>query len=269
MFNWIRRAFPRTGDDARRRMIDLVDALNAATSGGKPAATARLLGKLKLPSGTLVLGDPQSMPALEITGAGGEAAISASLRRYPSGDESVMALTLRFGDATGEASRRKIGVLAIDSAKLVVADKDDFEKHWTCVGRDRIGKISTARGDTLVRMLTKRFKLRTVPENVLSARIVGPVSEQLENQITEFLQADPRYAQYPFLHFNVQTNNSFERVNDLTRSWAFIPVGNADTPLMFVCVTGHGDGSYEVQGEFVGDKLRLVSIVFIEDDTSP
>ena len=215
----------------------------------------------------MVLGDPQYMPGLEIPNvAADEVSISASLWQYPDGSQTVTSLTLGFGEPTGNGPRRKIGEVAIDSAKLVVADKDDFHRHWTDAGKDRIGEISTARDETLLRTLMKHFKLKTVPINPIKARIVGQVSERLEGEITAFLKADSRYAAYPFLHFRVRTNNSFERANSLTKGWDFIPVGNTDTPLMFVCGTGHGDGCYRVQGEFAGERIRVVSISFIEDE---
>ena len=64
-------------------------------------------------------------------------------------------LTIRFGKEAIGDSRRKIGEVAIDSAKLVVADKADIQEHWTEVGKDRIGVIplSTLRDDTLLRKL--------------------------------------------------------------------------------------------------------------------
>src|SRR5207244_1846209 len=109
-------------------------------------------------SGTLALGDPQYMPGLEVPNvAVDEVEISASLWRYPSGAETVAALRLGLGEQTGGGSTRKIGEVGIDSAKLIVADKGDVEEHWTETGKDRIGVISTAPDDTVLRMLAKRF----------------------------------------------------------------------------------------------------------------
>jgi hypothetical protein len=194
-----------------------------------------------------------------------EVAISASLRQYPSGAPMVTALRLDLGEATGNGDRRKVGEVGIDSATLVVADKADIEEHWTETGTDRIGVISTARDDTVLRLLTKRFKLRTVRTNPIRAEVVGPVSEQLEAEIEGFLKADPKYAAFPYMHFRVETNNSFERTNLASKAWDFIPVGNNPEPLMFVCGTGRGDGCYDVLGHYDGDIPRALTITFIED----
>jgi hypothetical protein len=159
-----------------------------------------------------VLGDPQYVSGLEVPNIiADEVEISASLWRYPSGAETVTALRLRFGEPLGGGDHRKIGEVGIDSAKLVVADKRDIEEHWTETGKDRIGVVSTAPDDTVLGLLTKRFNLRTDRVNAVRAEVIGPVSEHLEAEIESFLKADPRYANYPFLHFYVQTNNSFDR----------------------------------------------------------
>jgi hypothetical protein len=212
------------------------------------------------------LADPQYVPGLEVPNiAANEAVISLSLRRYPSGTALVNTLTLRLGDGASCESRRKIGEVAIDSAKLVVADRAEIEEHWTEVGRDRIGVICTARDDTVLRLLTKRFKLKTVQVHGARADVVGTVSEQLEEEIEAYLKSKPEYAKYPFIYFHVQTNNSFDRANYMAKAWDFMPVGNGLAPLMFVCGTGYGDGVYDVQCEFSGDIPRVLYITFTDD----
>src|SRR5262249_12235172 len=188
----------------------------------------------------------------------------AYLWRSPSGAGTLTSLRRSFGERAGDATRRKVGEVGIDSAKLVVADKADIEEHWTETGKDRIGVISTAPNDTVLRLLTKRFKLKTVRVNPVRAEVVGPVSEELTAEIEAFLKADPKYADYPFMYFHLQTNNSFDRANYMKKDWQFMPVGNRPEPLMFVCGTGRGDGCYEVQGQFDGDVPRLLTVTFIE-----
>jgi hypothetical protein len=266
MFGWLRRIFQRSDYNERQILYQTVDALNAAAGGGQPSVTTRFLGHLKLRSSTVVLGDPQFAPELEIPNiVGAEIAISATLWSYPSGEETVTALKIWLGDARDGGPPRKIGEVGIDSAKLALADKADIEDHWAEVGKDRIGVISTARNDTVLRKLTKRFRLQTVRVNPVRAQVVGPVSEELTKEIEGYLKEDPEYADYPFLYFRVQTNNSFERALFVRKAWDFIPVGNADAPLMFVCGTGRGDGVYDVQCTFSTDVPCLLSITFIED----
>jgi hypothetical protein len=252
--------------EVRQRFYKTLDNLSAEAGGGKPAVTERFLGTLKLHSGTLALGDPQCLPSLEVPNiAATEVGISAKLWRYPFGRETVIALTITLGEEANGGSRRKIGEVGIDSAKLVVADKADIDEHWTDVGKDRIGVISTAPDDTVLRMLTKRFNLKTVQVNFVRAEVVGPVSESLATEIEDYLKSIPQCAKFPFLHFSLQTNSSFDRVNFMEESYRFIPVGNARTPLMFVCGTGRGDGVYDIQCEFSGEVPRVLSIEFIED----
>jgi hypothetical protein len=266
MFTWLRRFFGRSADDERRQFLAMIHALNANAGGGEPVAIRRHLGRLKLRSGTLVLCDPQYVPGVKIPNiVADEVEISASLWKYPSGAEMVTALRLGLGEATQAVACRKIGEVAIDSAKLVVADKLDIEEHWTDTGKDRIGVISLAPDDTLLKLLTKRFKLKTVRVNVVRAEVVGTVSQDLEAEIEAFLKADPRYADFPYMHFCVQTNNSFDRVNYMSSGWELMPVGNSPEPLMFVSGTGRGDGWYDVLCEFDGETPRGLIVPFIEE----
>src|SRR5262245_43317366 len=265
MFDWLRRIFGRSHGDKRQGFFATRDALNVLSGGGEPVTVKRRLGRLKLRSGTLSLSDPQYATDLEIPNIAAKVvAISASLWRYPSGMQTVKSLRLRLGDRIG-GDRRIIGQVGIDSAKLIVADKADIEEHWTATGKDRIGVISTAPDDTVLRLLKKRFKLKTFRANNVRAQVVDPVSEQLEADIEAFLQADPRYAGFTLPYFHVQTNNSFDRAIFMRGAWQFMPVGNNPEPLMFVCDTGRGDGCYDVKGQFEGDILRRLTITFIDD----
>ncbi len=266
MFDWLRRVSGRSDGDERQWFFGTIDALNAEAGGGQPIAIKKSLGRLKLRSGTLALGDPQYVPGLEVPNVtADEVEISASLWRYPSGAETVTGLSLSLGGPQGSGAQRKVGEVEIDSAKLVVADKADIENHWAETGKDRIGVISTAPDDTVLRLLTKRFKLKTRRVNRVRAEVVGPVSEQLAAEIEAFLKADPKYADYPFMYFHLQTNNSFDRANYMNREWQFMPIGNSPEPLMFVCGTGRGDGCYDVQGQFDGDVPRVLTVTFVDD----
>jgi hypothetical protein len=266
MFEWLRRVLQQFSGDERQSFFETVDALNSQFGGGQPTVTTELLGNLRLRSGTLALADPQYVPGLEVCNiAAREVQILAKLWRYPTGIACVAALTVRLGDESDGDSWRRIGEVAIDSAKLVIADKADIEEHWTEVGRDRIGVISTAPDDTVLRMLAKRFDLDTVQINAVRAEVVGPVSEQLEEEIEIYLKSRTKYSQFPFLYFYVETNSSFDRANDIEKAWDFIPIGNENTPLMLVCGTGRGDGVYDVRCAFSGEIPRTLSITFIGD----
>jgi hypothetical protein len=52
----------------------------------------------------------------------------------------------------------------------------------------------------------------------------------------------------------------------MEEGWGFLPVGNADAPLMFVCQTGHGDGVYNVECKYAGNVPRVLSVRFVDDE---
>ncbi len=267
MFEWLKRAFSHRQDDERRRFFELVDALNARASGGTPTTVERRLGTLRIHSGVLAIGDPQDMPSVEIPDIdAAEVSISARLWRYPSGSANVVGLAMSIGDDSQCDVSCKVGELAIDSAKVIVADRADIREYWTETGLDRIGVISTARDKTVLRELTRRFKLKTTQVNVVRAEVVGAVSKSLEQEIEDYLRSIPEYARYPFMQFYVQTNNSFDRANFMNKAWEFMPVGNAEFPVMFVCGTGRGDGRYDVRCRYCGNRPRVVTIDFIGDE---
>jgi hypothetical protein len=266
MFEWLRRILLQSGKDERQQFYETIDDLNAKAHGGKPTLVTKYLGSLPIRSGALALTDPQYVPGLDVLNiASDRAEISATLWEYPSRAATVTALTLQFGDGESDC-RRKIGEVPIDSAKIVIADKADLDEHWAEVGKDRIGVIPTALEGSVLHSLKRRFKLKTVHTNSTRAEVVGPVSEQLEQEIEAWVKSDPRRADFPYMYFRVQTNNSFDRALFLNKTWDFIPVGNEARPLMFVCETGRGDGTYDVECEYAANVPRILSIRFIDDE---
>lgn len=267
MFDWLKRIFGQFHDDKRQRFFGTIDTLNAVGTGGAPTTIERHLGKLAIRSGVLAFGDPQSLPSVEIPNIDtNEVSISGKLWQYPSGSAMVIGLTIHLGNGSQCDAPRKIGELGIDSAVLVIADKSDIVEHWTESGKERIGVISTARDDRLLRNLKKKFQLKTRQVNPVRAELVDPVSTNLEQDIENYLMSIPEYAQFPFMYFYVQTNNSFQRTISMNKPWDFMPVGNDELPRMFVCGTGRGDGLYNVLARYTGDVPRIVTITFLEDD---
>lgn len=267
--SWIRGPVKmgRSEDDAHRNLLGMLDKLNAAAGGGEPTTTEQQLGTLRIRSGILSIGDPLNVSDVEISNIDShEVSISAKLWQYPSGAETVIGLTINIGRDSPSDPPRNVGRLGIDSATLVVTDKAAIDEHWTNTGKVRIGVISTAPDDKLLRKLEKRFNVKTVQINPVRAEIEGPVSETLEQEIENYLKSIPEYAQFPYMHFRVETNNSFDRAIQMDKPWEFMPVGNDDLPLMFVCGTGRGDGLYDVNCSYAGDAPRIVSIDFIDDD---
>ncbi len=266
MFAWLRRLMAPSKADQLRQFLKMVDELNARAGGGEPLETKEHLCRLKIRSGSIVLSDPQYLPGLEIQKIDADSIdIAATVWRYPAGHTLIAAIQLDWSGPVDNLVERKIGEVAIDSAKLVIADKADIDEHWTVMGKDRIGVITTAPHETLLRELMERFHLKTVQVNMFRAEVVGAISSELEEAIYDFLKSDQRYANLPFLHFHVQTNNSFDRANFMSSPWALMPVGNLPEPKMLVCGTGRGDGRYDVRGKFDRDTPKSLSINFIDD----
>jgi len=194
MLNWLKRIFGESKESKRQRFLEMVDEMNASANRGPPTIVERPLGTLKLRSGVLAFGDPQCVPSLEIPNIDADKAlISARLWQYPSGGAMVAALRIELGNSSSCDPPQAVGALGIDSAALVVADKADISEHWTDTGKDRIGVISTAPDDKLLRDLQRRFKLKTVRANIVRAEIVGPVPESLEHEINTYLKSIPKY----------------------------------------------------------------------------
>lgn len=247
-----------------RKFFGMIDGRNDEVHDGSPEVIEYEMGQLSVPSNTLAIGDPQYLPALNVSGlATGVATLSATLWQYPSRATTLIALHITSDPATGSDHEQQVGEIGIDSAKVVVADKEALAEYWTETGKDRIGVVSTARDQKLLKILSKRFKLRFEPVAAIRAEAAEPISEELEKEILSYLETIPRYADFTFMYFHVRTNNSFDRVNFMHQAWGFMPIGNADQPEMFACTTGRGDGVYPVTARYAGDKVVAVTIPFI------
>jgi hypothetical protein len=244
MVDWFRFVKKPFSDD-RRDSIKLADG-----------TVLRRVGKLSIPSGSIVLGEIQWPPDLAVSNIQ-TALADVSVKTW---QDQVAALVLTLGPSHGVDARRVVGQIGIDSAKMLVADKEAVAEHWADVGPDRIGVVSSR----VELQLKKRFNLKTRCVNPIRTEIVGPVSEALEKEIVAYLPTiDPKYESLHCVVFYVQTNNTFERANFLVDDWAFLPIGNRPKPEMFVCTTGMGDGSYDVVVDYEGNVPRAVTVTFI------
>lgn len=245
-----------------------VDRLNASGHGGGPIAESVPVGTLSVPSKSLILQDPQGMPdGLVVSNlASNEVSIELDILRYPDGAASVKSLCVSSCPDAKVGTPVVIGQIEIDSAKVCVADSVASLEHWTQIGKDRIGIIKTASSQKFHRQLKKRFKLKTAQINGFQAEVVGPVSEELESEIAEYLSSIPEYSKYPYMYFRVQTNDSFDRVNGMSKEWDFLPIGNFPEPLMFACGTGRGDGTYNVRASANNGLTHSLTVDFMPDN---
>lgn len=268
MFDWVRRLFARLNPQTRGEFLGAMDAVNDAEGGGPGAPQSAEVGALAIPSGKLILRDPQwGLHFVADWGRPVEVRISLNLFVRPKGTARVDELILRSSDETNPpVERRELGHIGIDSAKVVVVDEEAHRTHWTETGPDRVGFIRVMKSDRCLKLLQRKFRFKIDDGDWHAVRIAGPVSVERENEVTAYLKTIPEFSDYPFLHFWVRTNNSFDRVNNYEKTWGFIPVGNSPVPMMLVCGTGYGDGCYPVKGGFTGDRLVEVRIPFVDGE---
>src|SRR4051812_6497481 len=119
----------------------------------------RAVGALAVPSGAIVLGEIMWPPDLVVDGVT-TPTIDVSIKTC---DRRVAALILTMGPDAAVEARRSVGRIDIDSARMLVADKDAVAQHWTDVGPNRVGVMLT----TVEPLLKKRFKLRTTRVNAV------------------------------------------------------------------------------------------------------
>jgi hypothetical protein len=96
---------------------------------------------------------------------------------------------------------------------------------------------------------------------------VDPIPEELERQITEYLETFPEYAGYTVLYFRVETNNTFDRLMEAMSEVSCCELvlnedGDQNEGLI-AFTSGFGDGSYDLVGVYGADFLLAVEITFI------
>src|SRR5262245_41086719 len=86
----------------------------------------RRVGRLAARSGSIVLGEIQWPPDLAVSGIQ-TTAVEVFVKTW---DNRVAELVLSMGPKTSICSRRLVGQIGIDSAKMLVADKEAVAEHW-------------------------------------------------------------------------------------------------------------------------------------------
>lgn len=233
----------------------------------EPTLVQRMIGTLAVPSRRLLAFDPQyaGEPIRLGPTAAIECRIEATCLIYGDGHLNIASIKAAFVETVEETSI--VDTLAVDSAKAIFVDEEAFERCWTETGPDRIGVINTLRDPTLPKRLKKRYGLKSHQVDPITAHVIGPISQELEAEIAAFLKSCPEYEPFPYFFFYVQTNNSFERANELRESFAFLPVGNAPSPKMLIFATGYGDGSYPIMVRRTDLGIASVEIEFIDQET--
>ena len=244
MWNWFRRKRAPDGPVFRRETI----------------------GEVHCRSGTILLADPMLIfDPVRVEGVpAGQVPVVAELIRYPEGGVRVAMVRLCVREGEPD-SRRALGEVGVDSAKVVAVDARTQEDCWKEVGPDRIGHTSGPDHRKIARMIAKRFNLRDREVNFISSEFLEPISEELEAEITAYLQTFPEYAEFTFIYFRIRTNCTTERIADAMteRLWCGLELGSDPGERLLAITSGFGDGRYTVEGLYSGGELLAAEVRFI------
>jgi hypothetical protein len=232
-----------------------------------PVVRRQLAGELHVSSGTVMIGDPTYMPDLlwlENVPIG-DHAVTATTLSYPNGVRRIAGIEMSFQDnVTG--TPKELGEFGVDSASVVVLDLKTQEDHWKEVGDVRIGMIGTPEHLVIAKLLRSRFGLESEPISSFQSRVRNPVSTELETEILAYLKTIPEYAQYPFMYFRVDTNNTLDQVTEqLGLEWCMgeLVLDEPSQANVLAFSSGFGDGTYDVIGIHHNGQLAKASVEFI------
>ncbi|MTI96398.1 MAG: hypothetical protein FH749_13140 [Firmicutes bacterium] len=166
-------------------------------------------GKLKVPSGILLVGDPLLMGRRDggmqsVKLPPGEYPVQLTVESLPRAESSVRA-SLQISQQS-IVRRRHLADLPVVSFISAFIDQHSFDKHFQLVGPDRIGLFSGPGHRQIAEKLQDKLELELEEENSQIIRVKGEVSPSLENGIMTFLSGDEKKA------FTVITNNTFDRI---------------------------------------------------------
>lgn len=217
------------------------------------------IGDLSSSSGKLILADPSTLSSVEIADIAVQSVrLSALVAQCNGVVEDIKKIYFTCGDTSGPLESRVAGQLLVDCCRFFAADWNDFDRNWTQAGPERLGVISLAGGDRVSKLLVRKFGLKVRKVNPVRAEVTSPISEELEHDINQYLKTFPEYAQFPFMEFRVETNDSFKHAQSVRFPWGYISIGNDPEPQMFVCEIG--GGSFSVTVETCQGQTRRVTI---------
>lgn len=236
----------------------------------QPIVRPTVLGEVACRSSVLLIADPMSFyDPIRVEGVPpGRHSVHASMIRYPEGGERIAKIAIRFRPGQGKV-RKPLGSVGVDSGMAALIDENAYQQHWKEVGPERIGRTIGPKDHCRVaKLIGDKFGLRWREVDFLSAEFAEPISEELEERITAFLQTFSEYATYTFMYFSVKTRNSMDRVYEAMRdrSFAEVVLDDRGDARLLAMTAGFGDGRYAVEGQFDDGELVAVEVEFIGPD---
>ena len=273
MFPWIRSFIGGTASRSHRSFYKSISDLNAAANGGAIEKRNHVVGTLGLPSGVTLLMDPCFDSVVEASGfVERRAAVSVEEWRYPNGHAVLGMLELVFDPSAVIDEIRTLGSVGINSARIAVADRDDWKLHRQEIGPlrevrmhagfDLNGKVRTA--------IAKRFGIAWSTTDHPMIYVASRPVEQSEYEAMRRVGGKAAGNEplmggfYPCLGLTHVTGSTFDRMND-SEGIGFVPIGEPSGPVAFVGPSGMGDGTYDVVGRFAENRMIGVEIRFLGD----
>lgn len=280
MFEWIRSFI---GGTTLRSIVSLDKALSDPNAFldvviGRPQP---FVGSLELPSGVLALMDPCSGRALELSGfIEPRATVTAEIYRdpvdelrNPSFNEMLGRLALAFDPDAEADETRKLGTLEVDSARIAAADRDDWKIHRQEVGPlrelrmnarfDPDGKVRFA----IMQEFGVAWRAIDLHRTIYAATRPVEQDEFVAMQRVGWIAAGnepPVDDVYPNFGLTLVTDGTFDRMNEF-RGVGFLPIGEPQGPKAFVGLSGRGEGTYEVVGQFAEGRLVRAEVRFLAE----
>jgi hypothetical protein len=236
---------------------------------GEPQVNQCEIGEVGVRSGSLLIADPMYIGSpCRIAGLpSGRFPVVAQIIAYPEGSKRIAGVAIRFRPGV-VTMRKPLGKIGVDSAMVIALDEQTYRDRWQEIGPERVGMTHSPNDNRRVAQLIEdKFHLRWRPLNGFQSMFLEPISEDLENQITDYLKTFPEYTDYPFMYFRVETNNTLDRIMDAMSDAAWSKVVLNDDPYepesVIAISSGFGDGSYDLMGVYNGEELLAVEIIFI------
>ena len=230
-----------------------------------------MIGEVAISSGSLLIADSMHFgEPVQVEGIPpGRVPVEADIIRYPEGGRHIKKIAINVRPGQVE-SRRVLGQVRVDSARVVLLDAATYQQFWQEVGPERIGLTSTPNEHLRVaKLIQQQFGLKFREVSILHSRCLEPISEEMETRIIAFLKTIPKYSQFTFMYFRVQTGNTVERLNQamLNRLWCELVLDESSAANLVAVASGLGDGSYFVEGlygprELVGFEVEFIGLPY-------